>query len=218
MSLEVGNRRRVADLLTHHEVDLAIGGRPPSGAQTLATRANRLIVVAAAGCDGGGGGARAGGQARSAIEPPASAQSRTGSGSRSAKRRRRTAARAVIREELEGATWLLREPGSGTRATSEALFEELGIAPRILTFGSNGAVVESVRIGLGVTLISADAVAGDLAAGALEEWAHPGLPIERPWHLLARAGEPLAPTPDRFLTHLLGSGWDRPAAARRRRP
>src|SRR5437764_14871795 len=46
VSLEVGNRRRVADLLSHHEVDLAIGGRPPPGAQTLAVRDNRLVVVA----------------------------------------------------------------------------------------------------------------------------------------------------------------------------
>lgn len=173
VSLEVGNRRRVADLLAHHEVDLAIGGRPPPGAATLAVRANRLVVVAA---------------------PPAS-------------RRRRRATRVVTEAELAAATWLLREPGSGTRATAEAFLEESGIAPRILTFGSNGAVVESVRIGLGITLISTDAVAGDLAGGGLEEWQHPGLPLERPWHLLGRAGEPLAPTPERFLAHLLNSGW-----------
>jgi DNA-binding transcriptional LysR family regulator len=178
VSLEVGNRRRVADLLAHHEVDLAIGGRPPPGAETLAIRENRLVVVAAS------------------PTPPSP--------------RRRRATRVVTDADLQSATWLLREPGSGTRATGEAFLDALDIAPRILTFGSNGAVVESVRIGLGVTLISADAVAGDLAGGTLEEWEHPGLPIERPWHLLGRAGEPLAPTPDRFLTHLLDSGWQRP--------
>ncbi|HKY76987.1 MAG TPA: LysR family transcriptional regulator [Acidimicrobiia bacterium] len=187
VSLEVGNRRRVADLLSHHEVDLAIGGRPPPGAETLAVRANRLVVVAAT-------------SVPRRVRPKA-------------------LSRPVTRIELEAATWLLREPGSGTRATAEALLEELGITPRILTFGSNGAVLESVRIGLGVTLISADAVAGDLAAGALEEWEHPGLPIERPWHLLGRAGEPLAPTPDRFLSHLFASGWERPRrSSGRRRP
>jgi LysR family transcriptional regulator, low CO2-responsive transcriptional regulator len=175
VSMEVGNRRRVADLLAHHEVDLAIGGRPPPGAETLATRANHLVVVGAAG-----------------------------------EKQRRRRGRTVTTADLDMATWLLREPGSGTRATAEALLEELGIAPRIQTFGSNGAVVESVRIGLGITLISADAVAGHVAAGALEEWEHPGLPVERPWHLLGRTGEPLAPTPDRFLTHLLDCGWERP--------
>jgi len=185
VSLEVGNRRRVADLLAHHEVDLAIGGRPPPGAETLATRANHLVVVGAPGY----------------------------AGASRATRRKRALTRAVTKTELDAATWLLREPGSGTRATAEAFLEGLGIAPRILTFGSNGAVLESVRIGLGVTLTSADAVAGDLAGGALEEWQHAGLPLQRPWHLLGRAGEPLAPTPDRFLAHLLRSGWKRPIAA-----
>ena len=126
------------------------------------------------------------------------------------RRRGRGAVRAVAAPELAAATWLLREPGSGTRATAEALLDELGIAPRILTFGSNGAVVESVRIGLGVTLISVDAVAGDLDSGRLEEWQHPAPPIERPWHLVARAGESLAPTPERFLAQLLESGWVAP--------
>jgi len=173
VSLEVGNRRRVADLLAHHEVDLVIGGRPPPGAETLAVRPNRLIVVAAPSVSRSGG--------------------------------------------LAAATWLLREPGSGTRATAEAFLDGVGITPRILTFGSNGAVVESARIGLGVTMVSADAVAGDIAAGGLEEWRHPDLPIERPWHLMARAGEPLAPTPDRFLAHLLDSGWQRPGRSQRGR-
>jgi DNA-binding transcriptional LysR family regulator len=175
VSLEVGNRRRVADLLAHHEADLAIGGRPAPGAETLAVRANRLVVISA--------------------------------------RRKKGPARDVGEAELAAATWLLREPGSGTRATAEALLDRLDIAPRILTLGSNGAVVESVRIGLGVTLISADAVAGDLESGSLEEWRVPGPPIDRPWHLMARTGEPLAPTPDRFLAHLLDSGWARPAPA-----
>jgi LysR family transcriptional regulator, low CO2-responsive transcriptional regulator len=207
VSLEVGNRRRVADLLSHHEVDLAIGGRPPPGAETLAVRANHLVVVSAlAAVPASGVRHRGHGAVRNA-------------GSRSggpARQRGRAGGRAVTGFELEGATWLLREPGSGTRATAEALLDSLGIAPRILTLGSNGAVVESVRIGLGITLISADAVAGDLAAGRLEEWQHSGLPIERPWHLLARAGEPLAPTPERFLAHLLDSGWERPRPGRGR--
>jgi len=203
VSLEVGNRRRVADLLSHHEVDLAIGGRPPPGAQTLAVRDNRLVVVASPTYPVG---------ARAENRHPVRGLRSEVPGAPGASRRRRVRppGRAVAVAELQAATWLLREPGSGTRATAEALLEELGIAPRILTLGSNGAVLESVRIGLGVTLASADAVAGDLTAGGLEEWRHEGLPIERPWHLLARAAEALAPTPARFVAHVLDQGWARP--------
>ncbi len=54
VSLEVGNRTRVWDLLDHREVDLGIGGRPPGGGKlvTLATRPNVLVLVAS----GRGGG------------------------------------------------------------------------------------------------------------------------------------------------------------------
>jgi DNA-binding transcriptional LysR family regulator len=49
VSLEVGNRARVWDLLEHREVDLAFGGRPPASGRftTLATRTNVLVLVAA---------------------------------------------------------------------------------------------------------------------------------------------------------------------------
>ena len=116
ISLQVENRQRVWELLSHHEVDLAIGGRPPPRAASLASLPHQLVVVA---------GRRAG--------------SRPG---------RKWAARSVSRADLAGATWLLREPGSGTRATAEEVFAQLDLAPRILTVGSNGAIVQSVRIGL----------------------------------------------------------------------
>ncbi len=121
------------------------------------------------------------------------------------------APRDVAVEELARHVWLLREPGSGTRSTAEELFEELGISPPTLTLGSNGAIRESVRAGLGVTLISRDAVARDLGPGGLEQWRWPGRPVDRAWHLVGRAGETLAPTAALFLTGLVTPG-DGPSA------
>src|SRR5436853_94753 len=115
VSLEVGNRRRVADLLSHHEADLAIGGRPPPGAETLAVKANRLVLVSA---PGGSAAPTAGARAEN---PQRVGVSRPGSGGPPAKsgRSRGRKGRAVTRGQLAAATWLLREPGSGTRATAE---------------------------------------------------------------------------------------------------
>ncbi len=111
-------------------------------------------------------------------------------------------AREVSVAELAAQVWLLREPGSGTRSTAEELFEDLGIAPATLTLGSNGAIRESVRAGLGVTLISRDAVARELERGGLEEWRCPGVPLERSWHAVGRAGEEPPPTAKLFLEGL----------------
>jgi DNA-binding transcriptional LysR family regulator len=178
VSLEVGNRRSVWDLLAHHEADLAIGGRPPASATTLATRPHQLVVVAAG-------------------RP----------GTRQASRRRPV--RSVSLADLARATWLLREPGSGTRANAEELLGQLDIGPRVLTLGSNGAIVESVRIGLGITLISRDSVEEHLARGGLEEWRYGPLPLERAWHLVCAADEPIGATPRLFLDHLFKTGWRR---------
>ena len=86
-------------------------------------------------------------------------------------------------------TWLLREPGSGTRATTEALLADLGLAPLTLTVGSNGAIRESASVGLGVTLVSRDAAAAELAAGRLAEMPVPGTPLHRDWYLVAHPGD-----------------------------
>ncbi|MCA1843995.1 MAG: LysR family transcriptional regulator [Actinobacteria bacterium] len=167
ISLEVGNRVRVWDLLDHREVDLAVGGRPPGGGRffTLATRPNVLVLVAA----GAGDGPRA---------------------------------REVSTAELSRQTVLLREPGSGTRSTAEELLDELGVSPATLTVGSNGAIRESVQVGLGITLISRDAVARELDDGTLEEWRCPTLPRHRAWHLAARTVDELPATAALFVEHL----------------
>ncbi|MGH9279935.1 MAG: LysR substrate-binding domain-containing protein [Acidimicrobiales bacterium] len=173
ISLEVGNRVRVWDLLEHNEVDLAIGGRPPGVGRfvSLATRPNLLVLVAAGRGEG-----------------PSS--------------------REVTMAELTRQTLLLREPGSGTRSTAEELLDELGVSPAILTVGSNGAIRESVQVGLGITLISRDAVARELEDGTLEEWRVPTLPRHRAWHLVARTGDELPATASLFVNHLTGTRAD----------
>jgi DNA-binding transcriptional LysR family regulator len=180
--LEVGNRSRVWELLRYREVDLVIGGRPPAGGRfrTLATRPNPLVVVAPWGAQPG---------------PDDGVRDGPDDG-----------VRDVGVAELAAQVWLLRESGSGTRSTAEELFEELGISPPTLTLGSNGAVRESVRAGLGVTLISRDAVARELEGRALEEWRCPGLPLRRAWHVVGRAGEDLPPTAGLFLAGLASPG------------
>jgi DNA-binding transcriptional LysR family regulator len=82
------------------------------------------------------------------------------------------------------ATWLMREPGSGTRATCLVLLTGLDVAPPMLTLGSHGAAVAAAVAGLGVTLASEQAVEPHLRAGRLVALPVPGTPLERPWHLV----------------------------------
>jgi DNA-binding transcriptional LysR family regulator len=120
----------------------------------------------------------------------------------------RPSARDVEVETVARSVVLLREEGSGTRGTAEELLDEMGIDPPTLTLGSNGAIRESVQVGLGITLISRDAVVRELDEGTLEEWRCANLPRQRAWHVVARADEHLPATAGLFLTHLVGAGAD----------
>ena len=102
-------------------------------------------------------------------------------------------------------TWLLREPGSGTRASTAALLAEIDIAPLTLIVGSNGAITQSASVGLGVTLVSCDAVAAELSTGRLAEIAVPGTPLHRDWYLLSRR-DTLPPPASRLIDHVLHTG------------
>ncbi|HUD38611.1 MAG TPA: LysR substrate-binding domain-containing protein [Streptosporangiaceae bacterium] len=102
--------------------------------------------------------------------------------------------------DLATATWLLREVGSGTRDTTLALLDSLQLEPPRLTLGSHGAVVACAALGLGVTLVSADAVATQLSRGELRQLSVPGTPLDRPWHA-ATGPAPTAAT-QLFLRHL----------------
>lgn len=143
VSLAVLARDALFTALGHHEIDLAIAGRPPRGAGlvTRARRANSLIAVAAPG----------------AADDPLTA------------------------------TWLLRGPGSGTRGAALGLLASLDAKPPTLTLGAHAAVVAAARRGLGVTLVHANSVGGLLSRGELIEIPLPGLPLDRPWHLVSTA-------------------------------
>jgi LysR family transcriptional regulator, low CO2-responsive transcriptional regulator len=110
---------------------------------------------------------------------------------------------------LADQTWLLREPGSGTRAATEVLLAELDIAPLTLTVGSNVAIRESARVGLGITLISGEAVEPELAAGRLAVLPVPGTPLHRDWYLVSLPGTLALPA--RWLVdEMLAAGFRRP--------
>jgi DNA-binding transcriptional LysR family regulator len=185
--LEVGNRRRVWELLDHRGADLGIGGRPPLGGRltSLAETDNELVVVSA-----------------SPEGHP-------------------LAIRRVTVADLARQTWLVRESGSGTASTAVELFDDVGIDPATLVLGSNGAIRESVMVGLGIALISRAAVVRELAEGSLEEWRTVGpssrghLPLLRQWHLVGRGDEELPATAALFCEHVIGArhrGWARQGA------
>jgi LysR family transcriptional regulator, low CO2-responsive transcriptional regulator len=183
--LEVGNRDMAWKLLAEHEADLVLGGRPPRGpgqpGMVIHAIRPNPLIVVC--------------PAAAVKELPAKPAGEA----------------PQLMGWLARQTWLLREHGSGTRATTESFLAELELAPSTLTVGSNVAVCESVAAGLGVTLISRDAVARELDRGVLAELPTPATPLRRDWCLVSRAPDAAShgrlPAPARlFVRHVLGTG------------
>lgn len=75
--------------------------------------------------------------------------------------------------DLTAGDWVMREPGSGTRAALEEALKRLGVDMRklriVLELPSNEAVRGAVEAGLGATVISASVAAPSLEAGLLHQ-------------------------------------------------
>lgn len=106
--------------------------------------------------------------------------------------------RWVAPEELSRRPWLVREPGSGTRAMCEEFFATNGLTPEMLTLGSNGAIRQSARVGLGVALISKVAVKLELDHGLLGLiHVRGGLP-QRSWYVVRADVGPVPEAVEQF--------------------
>lgn len=58
-------------------------------------------------------------------------------------------------KELQDQTWICRERGSGTRDVMESLWDSYNIRPgKLITIGSNHGVIQGVKQGLGLSIIS----------------------------------------------------------------
>lgn len=109
------------------------------------------------------------------------------------------AGRRVRASELAARSWLLREPGSGTRTLNEQFLVNRGLTPVTLTLGSNGAIKQAARAGLGVSLLSRAAVEMELASGRLGEIQLVDGPARRKWFVLRSRVGPQRRTVDAFV-------------------
>src|SRR5262245_25134632 len=86
---------------------------------------------------------------------------------------------------LSEANLLVRERGSGTRATVERLFKDAGVPLRIGSeMSSNEAIKHMCSAGLGIAFLSLHTCVLELEAGLLALLPIAPNPIERDWHVM----------------------------------
>lgn len=109
--------------------------------------------------------------------------------------------------DLTGETFLIREPGSGTRGLMEQMFENAGLRPHIgMEMSSNETIKQAVMAGLGMAFISAHTVASELEERRLAVLDVVGLPIVRQWFVLNRKDKVLLPPAQAMRDFLAAQG------------
>ncbi|MGH2892785.1 MAG: LysR substrate-binding domain-containing protein, partial [Solirubrobacteraceae bacterium] len=74
-----------------------------------------------------------------------------------------------------------------------------------LELGSNGAIKQAARAGLGISLLSRAAVETELASAQLGEIPLRDAPRSRPWYVLRSSVGPSRPIVEELLGHLLAA-------------
>ena len=117
-------------------------------------------------------------------------------------RRRRIPLAEIARE-----TFLVREPGSGSRALLLGLLSAANLpsGPRT-EIGGNETIKHAVMAGMGVAMVSAHIIAAEVAAGRLAILDVEGLPIVRQWFAVRRSERRLLPAAQALWEHLRRSG------------
>lgn len=110
--------------------------------------------------------------------------------------------RKVRAQQLNGATWVLREPGSGTREAADRwLIPQLSEMHVELELGTNEAVKRAVAAGIGLGCLSALAVRQAVEQGWLAELTPTFPTMERTLSIVLHRSKRLGAGAEEFMQH-----------------
>jgi DNA-binding transcriptional LysR family regulator len=115
--------------------------------------------------------------------------------------------RRIPLARLAEETFVIREPGSGTRGLLERLFAEHRLALKVsMEMASNETIKQAVIAGMGVSLLSLHTVGLELVTRRLVILEVAGLPIVRKWYVVHLAQKRLSPVAEALKRFLLAEG------------
>jgi DNA-binding transcriptional LysR family regulator len=108
---------------------------------------------------------------------------------------------------LADQSFIVREPGSGTRAALDEYMHAHHMTPRVaMQMSSNEAIKQAVMVGMGVALLSLHTIGLELEHGLIATPAVEGLPVMRRWHVVNNLAKTLSPPAESFRHFVLEHG------------
>jgi len=115
--------------------------------------------------------------------------------------------RSIPAAKLSGETFLLREPGSGTRMLAERILSDIGATPKTgMEISSNETIKQAVMAGLGIAFLSLHTVAQEIADGRLVILRVEGTPVIRKWYIVRLSQKRATPMAQALWNFLERSG------------
>ncbi len=115
-----------------------------------------------------------------------------------------TKERQIPLQRLTKETFLIREPGSGTRLAMERFFQDRKIDyKRGMAMSQNTAIKQAVRAGMGLAVVSKHTIELEVETGRLQILDVVEFPIIRTWHIVYPHGKRLSPAAQAFHDFVL---------------
>jgi DNA-binding transcriptional LysR family regulator len=116
-------------------------------------------------------------------------------------------AEKVPARALLGEGFIVREPGSGTRAALDEFMDAYQMTPQVvMQMSSNEAIKQAVMAGMGVALLSLHTVGLELDHHLIAAPETEGLPVMRRWHVVNTLAKTLSPPAEAFRYFILEHG------------
>jgi len=115
--------------------------------------------------------------------------------------------RRIPVETLARETFIVREPGSGTRLAMQKFFDDRQIPCKVgMEMASNETIKQAVMAGMGVSFLSRHTLDLELHTRRLAILDVRGTPVIRQWHVAHLAKKRLSPTAAAFREFVLANG------------
>ena len=108
---------------------------------------------------------------------------------------------------LASEEFIVREPGSGTRAAMEKYFADHRLQPRVaMEMTSNETIKQAVMAGMGISFLSLHTIGLERNTGLLAVPDIEGLPVLKRWYVVNNLSKTLSPAAEAFRYFILEEG------------
>jgi len=101
---------------------------------------------------------------------------------------------------LKEQSWLIREPGSGTRMAMEQWLRKAKIKLNIsMEIGNNESIKQSIMANMGISIIPLQSIELELSVAKLVALKVKGFPVKHEWYMVSNKGKKTSPVTQTFL-------------------